>query len=173
MKKPKYLVIVCVLSCIWLFAIPNYIPRGSSVHGDSLGKNTGVGCHSRLQGIFPIRGSNPGLLRCRWTLNHLSLQTSPPYGYLHLILSSTYDLDRKCQIEEKFNILNHSWLLTIYVGTTESHGHKSFRWVNQVYIWQWWKCFHVQNEGHYSKSGNKIQIFLIQLKSIFLPRSLS
>ena len=28
-------------------------PPGSSVHGDSSGKNTGVGCHSLLQGIFP------------------------------------------------------------------------------------------------------------------------
>ena len=35
---------------------------GSSVHGNSLGKNTGVGCHSLLQGIFPTQGSNPHLL---------------------------------------------------------------------------------------------------------------
>ena len=35
---------------------------GSSVHGDSPGKNTGVGCHSLLQGIFPTQGLNPGLL---------------------------------------------------------------------------------------------------------------
>ena len=28
---------------------------GSSVHGDSLGKNTGVGCHSLPQGIFPTQ----------------------------------------------------------------------------------------------------------------------
>ena len=28
---------------------------------DSLGKNTGVGCHFLLQGIFPNQGSNPGL----------------------------------------------------------------------------------------------------------------
>ena len=28
---------------------------GSSVHGDSLGKNTGVGCHALLQGIFQAR----------------------------------------------------------------------------------------------------------------------
>ena len=27
---------------------------GSSVHGDSLCKNTGVGCHAFLRGIFPI-----------------------------------------------------------------------------------------------------------------------
>ena len=32
----------------------------SSIHGDSLGKNTGVGYHSLLQGIFPTQGSNPG-----------------------------------------------------------------------------------------------------------------
>ena len=29
---------------------------GSSVHGDSPGKNTGVGCHFLLQGSFPIQG---------------------------------------------------------------------------------------------------------------------
>ena len=28
---------------------------------DSLGKNTGVGYHFLLQGIFPTQGSNPGL----------------------------------------------------------------------------------------------------------------
>ena len=36
-------------------------PLGSSVHGDSPGKNTGVGCHALLQEIFPTQGSNPGL----------------------------------------------------------------------------------------------------------------
>ena len=29
---------------------------GSSFHGDSQGKNTGVGCHALLQGIFPTQG---------------------------------------------------------------------------------------------------------------------
>ena len=32
------------------------------------GKNTGVGCHFLLQGIFPTQGSNPGLLYFRQTL---------------------------------------------------------------------------------------------------------
>ena len=36
-------------------------PPDSSVHVDSPGKNTGVGCHSLLQGIFPAQGSNLGL----------------------------------------------------------------------------------------------------------------
>ena len=50
---------------------------GSSVHGDSPGKNTGVGCHDLLQGIFPIQGSNPGLLHCRRILYCLRHQGSP------------------------------------------------------------------------------------------------
>ena len=35
---------------------------GFSVHGNCPGKNTGVGCHALLQGIFLTQGSNPGLL---------------------------------------------------------------------------------------------------------------
>ena len=41
---------------------------------DSPGQDTGVGCHSLLQGIFLTQGSNPGLLHCRWTLYPLSHQ---------------------------------------------------------------------------------------------------
>jgi len=49
----------------------DYSLPGSSVPGDFLGKNTGVGCHALLQGIFPTQGSNPGFLHCRWILYHL------------------------------------------------------------------------------------------------------
>ena len=41
---------------------------GSSVHGIFQARLTGVGCHFLLQGIFPIQGSNLGLLHCRHTL---------------------------------------------------------------------------------------------------------
>ena len=34
----------------------------SSIHGNSPGKNTGVGCHALLQGIFPTQWLNPCLL---------------------------------------------------------------------------------------------------------------
>ena len=44
---------------------------------DSPGKNTGVDCHSFLQGIFPMQGSNPGLLHCRQIPYHQSHQGSP------------------------------------------------------------------------------------------------
>jgi len=53
---------------------------GSSVHGDSPGKNTGLGCHALLQGIFPTQGLNPDLWPCRQILYHLSHQGSPPYA---------------------------------------------------------------------------------------------
>ena len=52
-------------------------PPGFSVHGDSPGKNTGVGCHALLQGIFPTQGSIPALLHCRQILYCLSHQESP------------------------------------------------------------------------------------------------
>ena len=38
------------------------LPRSSSVQWDFPGKNTGMGCHSFLLGIFPTLGSNPCLL---------------------------------------------------------------------------------------------------------------
>ena len=50
----------------------DYSPPESSVPGESPGKNTGVGCHALLQGIFPAQVSNPGLLPCRQILHPLS-----------------------------------------------------------------------------------------------------
>ena len=47
-------------------------PPGSSVHGDSPGNSTGVGCHALLQDIFPNEGSNPALPHCRQILYWLS-----------------------------------------------------------------------------------------------------
>ena len=44
---------------------------------DSPGKNTRVGCHSLLQGIFLTQRLNPGLLHCRLILYRLSHQGSP------------------------------------------------------------------------------------------------
>ena len=41
---------------------------------DSPDKNTGVGCYSLFQGIFPTQGLNPGFLNCRQILHPLSHQ---------------------------------------------------------------------------------------------------
>ena len=50
---------------------------GSSVHGDSPGKNTGVDCHLLLQGILPARGLNPHSPPAP-ALQADSLPTEPP-----------------------------------------------------------------------------------------------
>ena len=67
------LITACVLvtqSCLTLCDPMDCSPPGSSVHGKS--KNTGVDCHSLLQGIFPTHGLNVGLLHCWQTLYRLS-----------------------------------------------------------------------------------------------------
>ena len=55
----------------------DYSPPGSSVHGDSPGKNTRVGCHFLLQGTFLTQGLNLGPPHCRQTLYPLKHQGSP------------------------------------------------------------------------------------------------
>ena len=56
---------------------------GSSGHGDSPGKSTGMGCHALLQGIFLTQGLQPPflyLLHCRQFLYILSHQGNPVTG---------------------------------------------------------------------------------------------
>ena len=56
---------------------------------DSPGKNTGVGCHSLLQGIFPAQGPNLGLLHCGQTLLLCKSPGKPHvYGEMCLVAQS-------------------------------------------------------------------------------------
>ena len=73
------LLCVCLFAqlCLTLWDTMDCGLPGSFVHGDSLGKNTGVGCHALLQGTFPTQGLNLGLPHCRWIIYHLSHQGSP------------------------------------------------------------------------------------------------
>ena len=61
-------------------------PPGSSVHGDSPGKNTGVDYHAFLQRIFLTQGSDLcllWLLHCRWILDWWAIREAP-LGYSYL-----------------------------------------------------------------------------------------
>ena len=81
-------------------------PSGSSVHGDSPGENTGVGCCALLQGIFPTRGLNSGLPHCRWILYQLrhkgsTVMLAPTqYSKLHTFWKQ----------KVLFDIHIHSWI---------------------------------------------------------------
>ena len=66
-------------------------PPGSSVHGDSPGENTGVGCHALLQGIFPTQvwssliSSSRGQFREQGAINQgSSPEGTPTLGNIHL-----------------------------------------------------------------------------------------
>ena len=63
----------------------------SSVHGDSPGKNTGVGCHALFQGIFLTQGSTSHLsCLLHWQAGSLplTLPVKPPVHSKHSINSS-------------------------------------------------------------------------------------
>ena len=62
-------------SCLTLCDPMDYSPPSRILcPWDSPGKNTGVHCHSLLQGIFPTQGLNLGLPHWRQILYHLSHQ---------------------------------------------------------------------------------------------------
>ena len=67
----KYVLCLVTQLCPTLCDPMDCSPPGSSVPGDSPGKNTGVGCHLLLQGIFPTQGLNPHLLH--WQVDSLPL----------------------------------------------------------------------------------------------------
>ena len=57
-------------SCVTLWDPIDCSLPGSSAHGILQARI--LGCCFLLQGIFSTQGLNPGLLRCRWILYHLS-----------------------------------------------------------------------------------------------------
>ena len=87
---------ICVLyMCVSRSVVSNsFVIPWTVVHQVALcpwnspGKSTGMGCHSLLQGIFPIQGLNVGLLHCRQIL----LPSEPP-GKLTIIKRS---INSKC-----------------------------------------------------------------------------
>ena len=63
--------------CPTLCHTTDYEPARLLCPWNSSGKNTGVGCHSLLQGILPTQRLNLDLLHCRQILYGLSHQGSP------------------------------------------------------------------------------------------------
>ena len=79
-KRTQMLLRVCLLSsfsCAWLFATLWIVAHQSPHPRDSPGRNTGGGCHTLLQGIFPTQGLNLCLLHfLHWQA--VSLPPLPP-----------------------------------------------------------------------------------------------
>ena len=74
--------------CLTLCDPMDCSPSGSSVHGDSPGKNTQVVCHFLLKGIVPTQGSNLCFLcLLHWEAGSLPFPTWEAYIYtLYMLL---------------------------------------------------------------------------------------
>ena len=89
---PKYFVFsqwsaVVLAAQSYLTVIPWTVAHHVLCPWDFLGKNTGVGCHLLLQGIFSTQGSNACLLcllHCRRILYHWAIREAHDLPYLRL-----------------------------------------------------------------------------------------
>ena len=77
-KDSSFLLVCGVFNCVQLFVTPWAVALQAPLSMEFSGKNTALGCHSLLQGIFPTQGSNPGLLYCRQILYCLSHRGAVP-----------------------------------------------------------------------------------------------
>ena len=126
-------------------------PPGSTVHGDSPGNNTGVGCHALLQGIFQTQGSNPSLLHCRQILYQLSHQQSP-----RLLEGVAYPFSRG-----SFWPRNWTWVSCIAGRFFTSWATRVmllvvFNWLSLLQIillWDlyWWSCLSLEHCWFYGR----------------------
>ena len=100
-------------------------PPGSSVHRDSPGKNTGVGCLALFQGIFPTQGSNPSLPHCRRIL----------YRPSHTVISEKND-PTDVFIEEHSKCLHRMQIRSGLTVITSLHISRNPGWVvTSEHLW--------------------------------------
>ena len=108
---------------------------GSSVNGDSPGKNTGVGCHALLQQIFPTQVLNPRLLcLLHWQAGSLPLGTTPEKPNLPIhptpsFLPLHYILNGRIKM----------WILGRLIPWTPSYYIILPFMLAHRLTWQWWK----------------------------------
>ena len=119
----------------------DFSPPGSSTHGDSPGKKSGLGCYALLPGIFQTQGLNPGHLHCRRILHHLRHQGRPlsprvcsdlcplsQWCYLTVSFSATFSLSLQCFPSS--GSLPVSQLFTSGGQSLELQlQHQSFQWI--------------------------------------------
>ena len=86
----------------------DYSSPGSSVHGDSAGKNSRVGCHALLQGIFQASQAD-------------SLPSEPPEKRKNTVVGSLSLLQGNFLTQDSnWGLLHSRWFFTIW-ATREAH----------------------------------------------------
>ena len=76
-------------------------PPGSSVLGVFQARNTGVGCHFLLQGIFLTQGSNSCLLSMKRNTLNTDSDTQPYRGFRGLIQETVHICQKVQQIRSE------------------------------------------------------------------------
>ena len=105
-------------------------PHGLYSPWNSPGLNTGMGCLPLLQGIFPTRGWNPGLLLCKQILYQLSHRGNPRvlewvaclglfviWGYYEWTWS-----EYSCRSPSKDVFLFGKWSCSVVSDSLQPHG---------------------------------------------------
>ena len=121
-----FLHVLCLVaqSCLTLCDPMACSLPGSSVHGDSPRKTTGVGCHALLQEIFPTQGWNSGLPHCdRTQVSHIA-------GGFFTIWATREALFIHCIYQHWMDIHVIFLLLNKKVYST-----KAFSWTSLVVQW--------------------------------------
>ena len=117
-----------VQSC-WALYDPGPHPARLLYAWSSPGKNTGVDCHSLLQGSFPTQGLNPAFPHCRPILYCLSHQGSPLSHWTTREVPGLALLICICFSPENRSCAIYSWPLNnTGLGYNPPHSQKS-RWV--------------------------------------------
>ena len=121
-NQPCVLCLV-IQSCLALCDPMDYSLPGSSVHGDSAVKSTGVGCHTLLQEILPTQELNSGLQHYWCILYHLSHHESPDHPLpleppSHLPLHpNTLGCPRARDLSSLHHTVKSHWLLNFTYGS--------------------------------------------------------
>ena len=131
---------VCVCVCVLslqshptLCDLMDYSPPGLSVQWDSPSKNTGVGCHALLQGIFQTQESNPRISHLlHWKVGSLALvppgkPSSNSQHTLTVYLLLSYSLAS----------VGTSWCINWYQDFADQWLHVRWLWCSGGYM-GWW-----------------------------------
>ena len=124
------------------------------------GKNTGVGCHFLLPGIFPTQGSNPRFLHLlHWQAD--SLTVVPPKSVIQLSMDIylfffkilfPYRLSQNTEQISQCYTLGPCWLSIIHVVCVHVHP--------KLLIYPYLLCFLFGNHKFFSLFSTSVSLFL-------------
>ena len=113
-------------SCPTLLRLHGLYPARLLCAWDSSGKNTGVGFHAPLQGIFPTQELNLHLLHCSWVLYHWGTREALKKDYW-LVKQKPFTFSHsRCVFSYAIHVAtrSHVW------GNTHTHAHAHTHTIN-------------------------------------------